>query len=95
MSRGKQKQVLSLSADQRVDLLAKLRAYEPTRQVDACGRSLGTRGQVWLDLPDLTEAMLSSGARIEEVQTYRLASDCSASSPDTPRMPANPFAAAR
>ncbi len=27
MSRGKQKQVLSLSADQRVDLLTKLRAY--------------------------------------------------------------------
>jgi integrase len=67
MSRGKQKQVLSLSADQRVDLLAKLRAYGPTRQVDTQGRSLGARGRIWLDLPDLMEAMLSGGARIGEI----------------------------
>jgi len=66
MSRGKQKKVVTLSSAQRVDLLEKLRAYGPTRQVDACGRSLGARGRIWLDLPDLMEAMLSSGARIGE-----------------------------
>jgi integrase len=67
MSRGKQKEVLTLSGAQRVDLLAKLRAYAPTRQIDARGRSLGARGRIWQDLPDLMEAMLSSGARIGEV----------------------------
>ncbi|MEU4522982.1 tyrosine-type recombinase/integrase [Amycolatopsis sp. NPDC024027] len=67
MSRGKQKEVVTLSAPQRADLLAKLRAYAPTRQVDARGRSLGARSRIWLDLPDLMEAMLSSGARIGEV----------------------------
>lgn len=66
MTRGSQKSVVTLTAAQRVDLLTKLRAYGPTRQTDACGRALGPRGQIWLDLPDLMEAMLSTGIRIGE-----------------------------
>jgi hypothetical protein len=63
---GNRKQVV-LSGPQRVALLAKLHAYGPTRQVDARGRSLGARGRIWLDLPDLMEAMPSSGVRIGKV----------------------------
>src|SRR5207248_2743247 len=66
MTRGKQKSVVTLTAAQRVDLLTKLREYGPTRQTDASGRSLGPRGQIWLDIPDLMEAMLSTGVRIGE-----------------------------
>ncbi|MFC9252169.1 site-specific integrase [Amycolatopsis thailandensis] len=67
LSRGGKKEILALTVEQRVDLLAKLRAYGPTRQVDSRGRSLGRRGQIWLDLPDLMEAMLSTGVRIGEL----------------------------
>ncbi|MEV6639625.1 tyrosine-type recombinase/integrase [Amycolatopsis sp. NPDC051371] len=67
MSRGGEpKTVEALDADERVDLLAKLRAYALTRQTDARGRSLGSRGRLWLDLPDLMEVMLASGVRIGE-----------------------------
>jgi integrase len=66
MTRGKQKSVVALTAEQRIDLLTKLRAYGPTRQIDSHGRSLGPRGQIWLDIPDLMEAMLSTGVRIGE-----------------------------
>lgn len=64
---GEKKKVVALDAEQRVDLLAKLRAYAPTRQMDAHGRSLGQRGQIWLDLPDLMEVMLATGLRLGEV----------------------------
>jgi integrase len=66
MTRGKQKAVVALTGAQRIDLLTKLRAYGPTRQIDSNGRSLGQRGQIWLDIPDLMEAMLSTGIRIGE-----------------------------
>ncbi|WP_439382111.1 tyrosine-type recombinase/integrase [Amycolatopsis lexingtonensis] len=63
---GDQKKVEALTAEQRVDLLAKLRAYALTRQTDARGRPLGPRGQLWLDLADLMEIMLATGVRIGE-----------------------------
>ncbi|WP_275295186.1 tyrosine-type recombinase/integrase [Amycolatopsis sp. La24] len=63
---GEKKKVVALDAEQRVDLLAKLRAYALTRQTDAQGRSLGPRGQLWFDLPDLMEVMLATGLRIGE-----------------------------
>ncbi|WIX83476.1 tyrosine-type recombinase/integrase [Amycolatopsis carbonis] len=67
MSRTKpKKKVVALDAAQRVDLHEKLVAYGQTRQVDACGRSLGRRGQLWRDLPDLMEVMLATGVRIGE-----------------------------
>jgi integrase len=40
--------------------------YLLNRQIDSNGRSLGQRGQIWLDIPDLMEAMLSTGIRIGE-----------------------------
>ncbi|MEU6643429.1 site-specific integrase [Saccharomonospora sp. NPDC046836] len=67
LTRGGSKEVLALDRDQRKDLLSKLRDYGPTRQNDASGRSLGVRGQVWLDLPDIMEAMLSTGVRLGEL----------------------------
>jgi integrase len=63
---GEQKKVEALTAEQRVDLLAKLRAYALTRQTDARGRPLGPRGQLWLDLADMMEIMLATGVRIGE-----------------------------
>ncbi|RSN40827.1 site-specific integrase [Amycolatopsis sp. WAC 04197] len=67
LSRGGKKEILALTTSQRIDLLAKLRAYGPTRQADSRGRSLGRRGRIWLDLPDIMEAMLSTGVRIGEL----------------------------
>lgn len=67
MSRGEEKEVLALDRAQRIDLFAKLRDYGPTRQKDIKGRSLGARVKVWLDLPDIMEAMLSTGVRLGEL----------------------------
>lgn len=63
---GPQKVVEALSAEERIDLLAKLREHALTRQTDARGRPLGARGRLWLDLPDLMEIMLATGVRIGE-----------------------------
>jgi len=67
MSRGEERTVVVLDLDQRIDLLTKLRTYGPQRQQDAKGRSLGGRGQIWLDLPDIMEAMLATGVRLGEL----------------------------
>lgn len=67
LSRGEAKEVTALTFEQRVDLLTKLREFGPTRQQDAHGRSLGQRGQIWLDLPEVMEAMLATGVRLGEL----------------------------
>ncbi|MFE5564858.1 tyrosine-type recombinase/integrase [Amycolatopsis japonica] len=67
MTSGGKKEILALTAKQRVDLLAELRSYVPTRQNDSRGRPLGVRGRIWLDLPDIMEAMLATGVRIGEL----------------------------
>lgn len=67
LPRGQQKEVVALDAAQRTDLHAKLRALAVAKATDAQGRSLGRRAQVWADLPDLYEGMLSTGVRIGEL----------------------------
>lgn len=67
MSRGEERTVVALDLEQRIDLMAKLREYGPSRQQDAKGRSLGGRGRIWLDLPDIMEAMLATGVRLGEL----------------------------
>ncbi|MPY81341.1 MAG: hypothetical protein GEV04_23645, partial [Actinophytocola sp.] len=67
MSRGEERTVVALDLEQRIELMAKLREYGPSRQQDAKGRSLGGRGQIWLDLPDIMEAMLATGVRLGEL----------------------------
>lgn len=67
LSRGETKEVVALTLEQRRDLLHKLREYGSTKQEDAKGRSLGDRGRIWLDLPDIMEAMLSTGVRLGEL----------------------------
>ncbi|MPY85993.1 MAG: tyrosine-type recombinase/integrase [Actinophytocola sp.] len=59
--------MVALDLEQRIELMAKLREYGPSRQQDAKGRSLGGRGQIWLDLPDIMEAMLATGVRLGEL----------------------------
>lgn len=66
MSRGDEGDVVALGLEQRIELLDKLRVYGQTRQQDAKGRSLGGRGQIWLDLPDIMDAMLATGVRLSE-----------------------------
>lgn len=67
MRGAEQKEVRAMTKTERADLIAKLRILGQQRQVDSQGRSLGHRGQVWLDLPEIVEAMLSTGVRIGEV----------------------------
>lgn len=62
-----EKEVRSLTLEQIGDLKAKLIAHAEDRKTDAKGRSLGKRAQVWFDLPDIMEAMLSTGVRIGEL----------------------------
>lgn len=60
-----QEEIRALEPEERADFLLKLRAF-----VDAkiTGRNrLGVRARAWTDLPDLVEAMLSTGVRIGEV----------------------------
>lgn len=61
------KEKLAMNLEQRTKMIAALRAYGEKKQFDSMGRSLGKRGQVWLDLPDLAEAMLATGGRIGEL----------------------------
>ncbi|PXY33598.1 hypothetical protein BAY59_10985 [Prauserella coralliicola] len=67
MSSGPGEEVVALTAEQREDMYAKLKAYGEVRQTDSKGRSLGERGRVWLDLPDIMDAMLATGNRIGEL----------------------------
>jgi integrase len=61
------KEIRALKLEERIELLAKLKAFCEKKKFDSMGRSLGIRAQVWLDLPDLVEAMFSTGARIGEI----------------------------
>ncbi len=67
LARGSQKEVLALTLEQRIELLAKLEEFGTKKQTDSCGRSLGSRGQVWLALPDIVRCMLATGVRLGEV----------------------------
>lgn len=60
-------EVKALTLDQRRDLHTKLVAYGPTRQTDKRGRSIGRRGLIWLELPDIEESMLATGVRLGEL----------------------------
>ncbi|ANZ35329.1 hypothetical protein BBK82_03740 [Lentzea guizhouensis] len=61
------KEILAMNAAQRTDMLNALREFGEKKQFDSMNRSLGERGKVWLDLPDLAEAMLVTGVRIGEI----------------------------
>lgn len=61
------KEIVAMSKEQRVDLREKLQVFAQAKQTDKRGRGIGRRGQVWLDLPDLVDAMLATGVRIGEI----------------------------
>jgi integrase len=67
LARGEQRQVLALTSEQRRELLGKLDELAARKQVDAKGRSLGARGQVWQELPDVVRSMLATGVRLGEL----------------------------
>lgn len=64
---GDKKEVVALKPAQWRDLRAKLAALGEARRTDSAGRSIGVRARVWLQLPDLQDCMLSTGARIGEL----------------------------
>lgn len=64
---GETKDVKALTKEQRADLRAKLAAYGPTRQHDKRGWPIGERGRIWLELPDIQDSMLATGARLGEI----------------------------
>lgn len=66
-SEDDKKPVRAMSKEERTVLRQKLPEFAQSRQTDKRGRSLGDRGRVWLDLPDLVEAMLATGVRIGEI----------------------------
>ena len=61
------KEVRAMTLEERLDFAGKLEKFAQDRQVDAKGRQLGRRGVVWLALPDLYQAMLSTGVRLGEL----------------------------
>ncbi|GAA1281931.1 hypothetical protein [Saccharothrix xinjiangensis] len=65
--RSSGKEVVSMTRQQRRDLREKLVEFAQAQQVDKTGRSKGARGRVWLDLPELMDAMLATGVRIGEL----------------------------
>lgn len=65
------KEVVALDRVQRAHLKGKLTIFAERKQVDALGRSRGKRAKVWLDLPDLQDAMLSTGIRLGELTALR------------------------
>lgn len=64
---AEEKEVVALDLDQRMDLLAKLERHAVERATDSKGRSIGRRGDVWNDLPDIVRAMLATGVRLGEL----------------------------
>lgn len=64
---GARREVQVMTLEQRLDLLEKLQAFGQSRTIDAKGRSLGRRSQVWQDLPDIVRGMLSTGPRLGEL----------------------------
>lgn len=64
---GEAKEIVALTLAQRKALIAGLAKVAEAHKVDKRGRSLGPRAKVWSDLPDLVEAMLSTGMRLGEL----------------------------
>ncbi|WP_027946561.1 site-specific integrase [Amycolatopsis taiwanensis] len=67
LERGTAKEIQALTLDQRIELRAKLVELGEAKQSDAKGRRLGRRARVWLDLPDIMDAMLATGVRLGEL----------------------------
>lgn len=66
-SKGERVEVTAMTLEQIEKMLAGLRAYAETKEVDTKGRRQGWRNIVWHDLAELAEAMLATGVRIGEV----------------------------
>lgn len=64
---GEGKEVVALSAIERIDMLDKLERYAESRQTDSKGRRVGKRVVVWHDLADLQRASLATGGRLGEI----------------------------
>jgi integrase len=64
---GEAREVKALTLEQRCELHELLVDYGTSRQVDKRGRRLGERGRIWLELPDIQEAMLATGVRLGEL----------------------------
>ncbi|MEV6897511.1 tyrosine-type recombinase/integrase [Amycolatopsis sp. NPDC051372] len=67
LHRPEKKEIVALTAEQRVDLVVKLAAFAKKRSVDRKGRSLGARARIWFQLPELVQTMLSTGVRLGEL----------------------------
>jgi integrase len=67
LTRQEQREVKAMTREQRDDLLERLEAFAVERAADKRGRSLGTRADVWRQLPDLVRAMLATGVRLGEL----------------------------
>ncbi|WP_409186432.1 tyrosine-type recombinase/integrase [Amycolatopsis sp. VS8301801F10] len=67
LRRAEKRRIRALSAEQRVDVVAKLADNARKRSVDSKGRSLGDRARIWWMLPLLMQAVLSTGVRIGEL----------------------------
>ncbi|ALG06809.1 tyrosine-type recombinase/integrase [Kibdelosporangium phytohabitans] len=61
------KKVVSLTVHQRRELLVKLDEFATKRQTNKRGRSVGTQGRVWKDMPDRFRAKLATGVRVGEI----------------------------
>lgn len=61
-----QEPVRALEPEERADFLAKFRADVVRRTQGKGGSQLGPRARAWTNLPDLVEAMLSTGLRLGE-----------------------------
>ncbi|MFD2419972.1 tyrosine-type recombinase/integrase [Amycolatopsis pigmentata] len=67
LARGTQKEVVALDRDQCSDLLMNLERLADNKRTDSRGRSIGSRAQVWQDLPDIVRTMLATGVRLGEL----------------------------
>lgn len=61
------KEIRAMTLEERLELARELTKFAEKRQVDKRGRKLGRRAAVWLSLPDVYEAMLSTGVRLGEL----------------------------
>lgn len=64
---GDREEPRALTPAERRQLIANLGKVAKAHQADKLGRSLGPRAKVWADLPELVEAMLSTGVRLGEL----------------------------
>lgn len=58
--------IKAMTEEQIEKMLKGLAEYAQTKQFDKRKRPLGPRGRAWLDLPDIAETMLATGARMGE-----------------------------